>query len=113
MNKKNIGKIIIGGASLFAACGIAYYFVKDYINKKVLNNDSLDEDFEDFDDLDDFEDLDDLDEDDEKINDQFNSREYVTLNITSPEESENSTVIEDTKEDEILKDSTKDNTTAK
>ncbi|MFV0343964.1 MAG: hypothetical protein ACK5JH_13955 [Anaerocolumna sp.] len=71
---KKFGKFLFGTVSVATlACG-AYYLYKNLVNK-----DSSD-DFDDFED--DFEDFDTEDEDDFEP-DQADTREYVSINITS------------------------------
>ena len=74
--KKN-SKFVFGLLSVAAIAGGAYYYVKN-----ILNKDS-DDDFEDFED--DFEDFDFDEDEDEEITSPSEGREYVTLNITTPE----------------------------
>lgn len=89
---KKFGKFLFGTVSVATlACG-AYYLYKNLVNK-----DSSD-DFDDFED--DFEDFDTEDEDDFEP-DSTDSREYVSINITSDgsdldSESESPEVTEDT-----------------
>lgn len=72
---KKFGKFLFTTVSIAALVGGAVYLVKNVFNK------DKDEDFDDFDD-----DFDDFDLDDEE--DTTEEREYVTLNIDTPEESE-------------------------
>lgn len=72
---KKFGKFIFGTVSLATlACG-AYYVYKNFINK-----DSSDE-FEDFDD--EFEDFESEEEEDKEVPSKKDTREYVSINITS------------------------------
>lgn len=91
---KKFFKFLAGAASVAAlACG-AYYFCKKYICKETPD------DFDDFDD-----DLDDYDTTDSSDN-ASDSREYVSINITSePEESKES---EEKSEDESSEDKNED-----
>lgn len=90
---KKFGKFLFGTVSIATlACG-AYYVYKNLINK-----DSSDE-FDEFDD--EFEDFDTEEENNEEPS-QKDTREYVSINITS--EGSDS----DSKEDELSDDSSKD-----
>lgn len=72
---KKFGKFLFGTVSLATlACG-AYY-----VYKNVINKDSTD-DFDDFDDG--FEDLDDDEDDEDEKVEKKDTREYVSINITS------------------------------
>lgn len=78
---KKFGKFLFGTVSLATlACG-AYYVYKNLINK-----DSSD-DFDDFED--DFEDFD-TEDDDAKDSNKKDTREYVSINITSEGSDQNS-----------------------
>jgi hypothetical protein len=80
---KKFGKFVFATLSLVAMAGGIFYFVKNVINKD--SNDDFD-DFED--DFDEFED--DFDEfnDEEETTEEIKPREYVSLNTTEPELSE-------------------------
>ncbi|MBH1939273.1 DNA-directed RNA polymerase subunit delta [Mobilitalea sibirica] len=69
---KKFGKFIFGTLSIATVAAGAYYLYKNFIKKDTTD------DFDDFED--DFEDFDIDDEDD------MDSREYVSINITSDEE---------------------------
>lgn len=83
-NMKKFGKFLFGTVSLAAIAAGAYYFYKNYIKKDASD------DFDDFeDDFEDFEDEDETDKDKD-------SREYVSINITSDESEQ--TPVEDDEE---------------
>lgn len=93
---KKFFKFIAGVASVAAlACG-AYYFFKKYVCKE-----TADEDFDDFDD-----DLDDYDTDDSS--DVSDSREYVSINITSDQDEKSADTTEEnvSNEDTLTEEST-------
>ncbi len=82
---KKLGKFLFGTFAVASVAAGAYYLYKTYIK-----NDSSD-DFEDFED--DFEDFEDDYEDFENLEDEpkKESREYVSINITSEEDSAETT----------------------
>jgi len=68
---KKLGKFIFGTISVATIAAGAYYLYKNYIKKDATDDfDEFEDDFEDFD----------TDEDEENEKD---SREYVSINITS------------------------------
>jgi hypothetical protein len=80
---KKFGKFLFGTVSLATiACG-AYY-----VYKNVINKDSSDE-FDEFDD--EFEDFDSEDEDTKEEPNKKDTREYVSINITSEPSAQKST----------------------
>ncbi|HKL99457.1 MAG TPA: hypothetical protein VJZ06_06075 [Mobilitalea sp.] len=78
---KKFGKFIFGTLSVATLAAGAYYVYKNFIKKDSTDDfDEFEDDFED-----DFEDFD-TEEDDDADNEEA-SREYVSINITSEDES--------------------------